>query len=240
MTSQQPRSSPHVVAWTVALLASLLLWNLPYGAGLLYPFKLLSTWSHELAHGLTMMATGVGLDRMELYRDTSGLAFGNSSLSGIGGAVVTASGYMGPPAVGVAAILLASTAKRARIVLVVLAMSLGLTALLLVSNRFGQLALPIIAAPLLAIALLAPGRWAIGAVHVVGAQACVNALLDIRVLFRPMLVVDGNPLASSDAHLMAGLTFGTTDAWAVRTWAAIWLLWALLLIFVGLRAIRDR
>jgi hypothetical protein len=32
-----------------ALLASLLLWNLPFGGVLLYPFKLLATWLHELS-----------------------------------------------------------------------------------------------------------------------------------------------------------------------------------------------
>jgi hypothetical protein len=42
----------------VALLASLLLWNLPFGGVLLYPFKLLATWLHELSHGLAMMITG--------------------------------------------------------------------------------------------------------------------------------------------------------------------------------------
>ena len=35
----------------IALLASLLLWNLPFGGVLLYPFKLLATWLHELSHG---------------------------------------------------------------------------------------------------------------------------------------------------------------------------------------------
>ena len=61
-----------------ALLASLLLWNLPVGGVLLYPFKLIATWLHELSHGLAMLVSGVGFDRVLIYRDTSGLAYGSS------------------------------------------------------------------------------------------------------------------------------------------------------------------
>jgi hypothetical protein len=58
----------------IALLASLLLWNLPFGGVLLYPFKLLATWLHEMSHGLVMLVTGNGLKQVVIYRDTSGLA----------------------------------------------------------------------------------------------------------------------------------------------------------------------
>src|SRR5262245_55911325 len=67
-----------------ALLASLLLWNLPFGGVLLYPFKLLATWLHELSHGLAMILTGVGFDHVTIYRDTSGIASGSSEAGGIG------------------------------------------------------------------------------------------------------------------------------------------------------------
>jgi hypothetical protein len=61
-----------------ALLATLLLWNLPVGGVLLYPFKLLATWLHESSHGLAMMVTRVGFDHMHIFRDTSGLAYGGA------------------------------------------------------------------------------------------------------------------------------------------------------------------
>ncbi len=40
---------PELRTLALALLASLLLWNLPFGGVLLYPFKLLATWLHDLA-----------------------------------------------------------------------------------------------------------------------------------------------------------------------------------------------
>ena len=79
-------------AWIGALLASLLLWNLPYGAGVLYPFKLLSTWTHELAHAAMMTITGARFLRLEIFPDTSGQAFAASGITGFGGMVIAGAG----------------------------------------------------------------------------------------------------------------------------------------------------
>src|SRR5262249_53372058 len=81
----------------LALLASLLLWNLPFGGLLLYPFKLLATWLHELSHGITMILTGAGFDEVLIYRDTSGLAYAHYRIDDAGSAVIAAAGYMGTP-----------------------------------------------------------------------------------------------------------------------------------------------
>lgn len=235
----QPRDArATAIGWTLALLASLLLWNVPLGAGVLYPFKLLSTWTHEMAHAVTMTITGAGFQRLEVFRDTSGQAFASSSVLGVGGATIAAAGYMGAPLWGALMLLIARDARRARLALAGLALVLSASAALMIANRFGQVAMTSIAVPIAAIAALAPARWVIGVAQVLAAQACVNAVLDIRVLFRPTQVVDGVPLARSDAHEMADLTFGTTADWAVWLWAGVWLAWSLLLLYVALRQIQ--
>ena len=226
------------IAWSVALLGSLLLWNVPFGAGVLYPFKLLSTWTHEMAHAIAMTVTGAEFQRLDVFRDTSGQAFARSSISGFGGAFIAAAGYMGAPLWGALMLLLARNPRRARLALAGLALVLSASAALMIANRFGQVAMTAIAVPIAAVAVFAPARWAIGVAQLLAAQACVNAVLDIRVLFRPSQVVDGRLLARSDAHEMADLTFGTTDDWAVWLWAGAWLAWSLLLLFVALRRIR--
>jgi hypothetical protein len=78
-----------------SLLASLLLWNLPFGGVLLYPFKLLATWLHEMSHGIVMLVTGNGLDRVTIYRDTSGLAHAGGEAGPIALAFIATAGYMG-------------------------------------------------------------------------------------------------------------------------------------------------
>jgi hypothetical protein len=85
-----------------------------------------------------------------------------------------------------------------------------------------------------------PGRLVFFVAQLVGAQACVNAVLDIRVLFRPSLVVDGSVVRMSDAHAMARNTVGTDDTWAVWLWAGVWLAWSLALFFFTLRRLLAR
>ncbi len=95
-------------ALVVALLASLLLWDLPFGGFALYPFKLLATWFHELSHGLVMTLTGAGFERMEIYQDTSGYAYSYGHPGSVGVALVASAGYMGTAVVG--AVLLSKDA----------------------------------------------------------------------------------------------------------------------------------
>jgi hypothetical protein len=229
----------------IALLASLLLWNLPFGGVLLYPFKLLATWLHELSHGLAMILTGAGFDHVIIYRDTSGLAYAYTSVGSFGTAIIAAAGYMGTPLWGAALLVITPDAKSARRALLVLAVLLVGTTILVVApspkgDRFGQWATPAIGVGVAACALLLPARVRVFGAHFIAAQACVNALLDIRVLLRPSQVVDGKLAGMSDAGNMALHTFGTTERWAVWTWAIIWLAWSLAVLYVALRVSGSR
>src|SRR6185436_20424911 len=96
----RPAQRNEMMTLAVALLASLLLWN--FGGGLLYPFKLLATWMHELSHGLAMILTGAGFDHVVIYRDTSGLAYAYTTVGAFGTAIIAAAGYMGTPLWGAA------------------------------------------------------------------------------------------------------------------------------------------
>jgi hypothetical protein len=219
----------------LALLASLLLWNLPFAGLLLYPFKLFATWLHESAHGVVMVASGVGFDHMEIYSDASGLAFMRSGAGPTAAAAIAAAGYMGAPLIGAIFLVVGQTRRGARSVLLTLAILLGVSAMFFVRNEFGLAAVGIGAGAFLAISVLAPESVAIFVVNFVAAQACINAVLDIRVLFRANLVVNGVNVGGSDAHNMASVTFGTAS-----TWAAIWLGWSLLCFFVALRFVYVR
>lgn len=222
----------------IALLASLLLWNLPYGGIVLYPFKLLATWLHELSHGLVMIATGCGFNYVLIYRDTSGLAYSSAPMAGWAIPFIAAAGYMGTPLWGAVILWATPTAKRARVVLAVLGALLVFTSFTVIAideDSFGPVAIGVMGAAFLVVAAIVPAAWRRPLVHFVAAQACINALLDIRVLLRPSQIVGGSTTASSDASNMAMSTFGTGADWAVWTWAAIWLAWSLAVLFVALR-----
>jgi hypothetical protein len=227
-----------------ALLASLLLWNLPFGGVLLYPFKLLATWLHELSHGLAMIVTGVGFDRVLIYRDTSGLAYGCSDAGRFAGAVIAAAGYMGAPLWGAVLLVVTPNVRWARGALLCLAGLLIGTALTVIDapdgDRFGPWAIGAIGAACGAAALIVPARLRLAIAHFVAAQSCVDSILDIRVLLRPAQVVGGKVAGASDAHNMAAATFGTTATWAVWSWAIVWLLWSLCVLYIALRLSGSR
>jgi hypothetical protein len=228
-------------AVAIALLVSLLLWNLPFGGVLLYPFKLLATWLHEMSHGLLMLVTGNGLDRVVIYRDTSGLAHASDQAGPTALAFIAASGYMGTSLWGAVLLVLTPTARMARRALLVSAGLLAASAILVIAtpknDHFGLWAVGGMAAVFAAAAILLPARWRVAFAHFIAAQSCVNALLDIRVLFRPEQIVNGVH-TESDAHSMARATFGTTDQWALWFWAVVWLVWSLVVFYVALRLAR--
>ncbi|HUJ58466.1 MAG TPA: M50 family metallopeptidase [Kofleriaceae bacterium] len=239
------RERSELVTLAVALLASLVLWNLPYVGIVLYPFKLLATWLHELSHGLIMIVTGAGFDHMIIYRDTSGLAYPSSDVGPFPSAVIAAAGYMGTPLWGGVLLVATRDGRTARIALGVLAALLVATAILVIApspsgDSFGPWATAAMGGVVALCAIALPARWRLLVAHFIAAQACVNALLDIRVLFRPQQVVDGILQGRSDAHSMALLTFGTTDTWAVWTWAIAWLVWSLIVLFVAFRLSASR
>jgi hypothetical protein len=222
-------------ALVLALLASLLLWNLPFGGLILYPFKLLATWLHEASHGLVMLMSGAGFDRMEIYRDTSGLAYMKHGVGGPAKAAIAAAGYMGTPLFGAVFLLLGQTRRGARSILLAIGCLLGLTAIVWLSNTFGIAVVLVGAALCFVGAAFASEPIAVFLVNFIAAQACINAVLDIRILFRANLVVNGKSIGASDAHNMATASFGTPT-----TWAVLWLAWSLILLFITLRLVYLR
>lgn len=222
----------------LALVATLLVWNLPFGNFVLYPFKLLATWLHELSHGLAMTVTGAGFDYVLIYRDTSGLAYAHTKVGPFGTGIIAAAGYMGTPLWGAVLLIATPTAKAAKRALIVLGLLLFASAFTVIAARpddaFGPWAVGAMGGVFVVLAFL-PGQWRLWVAHLIAAQSCINALLDIRVLLRPMQVVDGQFAGQSDAHNMAAVTFGTTETWAVQVWAGIWIVWSLVVLFAALR-----
>ncbi len=233
-----PSSTLRPLALT--LVASVLLWQLPFGGFVLYPFKLLGTWLHEGSHGLVMALTGAGFDRMEVFADGSGLAHGTSSVRPFAQALIAAAGYMGTPLWGVALLAASRSVRGARRALAAGGLLLLASVVLVVANRFGQIALAATGVAAVVAAFALPARWAQIAAHVVSAQACINAVVDIRVLYRPVLYIDGKAVRDSDAHAMASATFGTDANWAVWCWASVWLVWSLALLYAVFRVVARR
>ncbi len=219
-------------ALVVALIASLLLWNLPFGGLVLYPFKLFATWLHEMSHGLVMLISGAGFSHLEIFRDTSGIAYAENGVGGLGRAAIASAGYTGAATLGGVLLVLGQSNRGARRVLYALGAALVISLLFWVRNQFGMAAVAIAALACLTAARFASEPIALFLVNFVAAQSCINAVLDIRVLFRPQLVINGQVVGASDAHNMAAASFGSH--WL---WASIWLVWSFACFYAALRIV---
>lgn len=219
----------------IALLGTLVLWNVPYGWVALYPFKIFATWIHESSHALMMLATGAGLDRLEIYRDTSGLAYPAYAVSAAAQAVISSAGYVGTAAFGACFLILGRTDRGGRGVLLLLSTFMALSVIIGIRNIFGVLAVTAEAVALVGLAVWGGERVCAFAVSFLAAQSCINAVLDIRVLFGATLFVNGRAHHESDADAMARVVGGPPGLWA-----AIWLGWSFAMFYIALRVTRPR
>ncbi|MGI2904249.1 M50 family metallopeptidase [Tolypothrix sp. VBCCA 56010] len=185
------------LTWLIAAaIATIILWQFPIGAYILYPFTILATWFHEMSHGLMALLLGGQFRKLEIFGDGSGVASYAMSLSlaPIGPALVAAAGPMGPPIAGSALILASRSFKTATLSLKILGGFLLLSTLIWVRSLFGLIAIPLLGLIILAIALKAP-RWLQGfAIQFLGVQACVSTYHQLDYLFS----YSAGPLGLSD------------------------------------------
>ncbi len=185
------------LTWLIAAaIATILLWQLPGGDYILYPFTILATWFHEMSHGLMALVLGGQFRKLEIFGNGSGVATYAMSLSlgPIGPALVAAAGPMGPPIAGAALILASRSFKAASLSLKILGAFLLVSTLIWVRSLFGLVAIPLLGIIILVIALKAP-RWMQGfAVQFLGVQACISTYHQLDYLFS----YSAGPLGLSD------------------------------------------
>jgi hypothetical protein len=172
--------------WLIAAaIATALLWQVPGGDYILYPFTILATWFHEMGHGLMALLLGGQFQKLQIFSDGSGVAtYGiRSSFGPIGPALVAAAGPMGPPIAGAALILASRSFKAASWSLKILGGFLLFSTLIWVRSWFGLVAIPLLGLIILAIALKAP-RWVQGfSIQFLGVQACISTYHQLDYLF---------------------------------------------------------
>lgn len=215
-----------------ALLCTVVLWNVPYGWYVLYPFKLFATWVHESSHGLVMYVLGANFQKMEIFRDTSGLAYPANAVTDGAQAAISSAGYLGTSFFGALLLVFSRTQRGARTVLAFLGSLMLFSALFYLRNLFGASAVGIFGAVLIACAWQAFAGVCAFLANFLATQSCINAVLDIRILLGPKMYVNGSA-HRSDAHTVAELLGG--PHWL---WAAIWLAWSFAWFYAALRYVR--
>jgi hypothetical protein len=118
---------------------TVILWQIPYGMLILYPFTILSTWFHEMAHGIMALILGGTFHQLEIYADGSGLAMWSGNLFGgnFGKALVALAGPLGPTLAGALLIVLSKNEKKLKAILYTFSAILAFSVIYWIRSIYG-------------------------------------------------------------------------------------------------------
>lgn len=211
--------------------------SLPFGSYLVYPFTILTTWFHEMGHGLTALVMGQDFVRLQIFANGSGIA--ESRVAGDASpllrASIAAGGPLAPTFLGAGLILASAHPKLWRPALWGLSAAIFASVILYVRSTVGFAVLPLIALTLALIAWKASGgvnRFTLQFLGLLGAMSMLN---DYKYFFTESVVIDGRPMLSDTGQIEAALWL---PHWV---WAALILLTSAGMVGASLKyALNDK
>ncbi len=180
---------------------------LPFGSYLIWPFVILTTWFHEMGHGLTALATGNAFDLLVINADGSGYASSRIALEGGGldRALIAMGGPLGPSVIGAVLILASGAHRYWRPALIVLAAALLLSTLVWVRSVAGWTVLPLLALGIGWIAWRGARGLQLFTLQFLGVLAALSMFNDMDYLFSEHAMVGGRPMLSDTGAMEAEL-----------------------------------
>lgn len=178
---------------------------LPFGNYLIYPFVILTTWFHEMGHGLTAMATGQEFRQLMIFASGSGVA--ESRLAADAApwvqAAIAAGGPLAPCLVGALLILASAHPRLWRPALWLMAGAILASVIVWVRSPVGYAVLPLVGACLALVAWRAKPAFARFALQFLGILAAMSMLRDFQYLFTREAVIEGRSVLSDTGQIAA-------------------------------------
>lgn len=191
----------------LAGLVVVMLPSLPFGAFLIYPFAILTTWFHEMGHGLTALATGQQFEQLMIFASGSGVA--QSQVAGDASrftlAAIAAGGPLAPSLMGALLILASAHSKLWRPVLWLSAAAIILSVAIWVRSPVGYAMLPLVAAMIALVAWRGSPGFARFTLQFLGVLGAMSMLRDWRYLFTENVVIEGQAILSDTGQISAVL-----------------------------------
>jgi hypothetical protein len=178
---------------------------LPLGNYLIYPFVILTTWFHEMGHGLTAMATGQEFRQLMIFASGSGVAESRLAADSLPWvqAAIAAGGPLAPCVVGAALILASANPKLWRPALWLMAAAIFVSVIIWVRSPVGYAVLPLVGACLALIAWRAKPAFTRFALQFLGILAGMSMLRDFHYLFTHEAVIEGRAVLSDTGQIAA-------------------------------------
>lgn len=124
-------------------LAAIVFWllsKIPFGNTIQWPFIIITTFIHEMGHGLSALLVGGDFIKVEIFHNASGLAYTRTS-EGWHRAFVAAGGLIAPSVAGGIFLWSGLNSRRASISFLILSIFILISCLLWVRSSFGLMIL---------------------------------------------------------------------------------------------------
>ncbi|MGB3796796.1 MAG: M50 family metallopeptidase [Alteraurantiacibacter sp.] len=180
---------------------------LPFGNYLIWPFVILTTWFHEMGHGLTALVTGNAFDLLVINADGSGYASSRTAIGsgGLDRALIAMGGPLGPSVIG-ALLILASSARRYwKPALLALSAALLVSTAIWVRSTVGWAVLPLLGIVIGLIGLRASRGLQLFTLQFLGVLAAFSMFKDLDYLFSQSAIIGGRPMLSDTGAIEAEL-----------------------------------
>jgi len=174
------------------------------------PISFLSTWAHELGHGLGAVFTGGRFIELTVFPNFSGLAQ-TATETDFQRTMVILIGLLGPSLLGVLMIVLTRALNWYRVAIVVLAALLALSQIW-AADSFTRLALGGGTMSLAIIAWKVPNHAVLYISHIIAIALCLNALTGFGYFFIGNAEIAGS-LYRSDTGVMSDVLGGPHWLW---------------------------
>lgn len=180
---------------------------LPFGNYLIYPFVILTTWFHEMGHGLTAMVLGERFEQLMIFADGSGVAEHSVSgdTSALTRALIAFGGPLGPVLAGSGLIIASAHPRAWRPTLWAVTIAILATTIIFVRSPVGFAVLPIVGAALGLAAWKAPPGLNRFLLQFLGMVGATSMLADVHYLFTEEVTLGGNPMLSDTGAIEAAL-----------------------------------
>lgn len=191
----------------VAGIVVMMLPALPFGDLLAYPFFILTTWFHEMGHGLTALMLGQDFQQLVIFPDGSGFAEYQvrGSAPRVVQAAIAAGGPLAPSLAGAGLIVASAHPRSWRPVLWLAVATILASVVIWVRSATGWWALPVVAAVLALVAWRGSAGWARFTLQFLGLMGAISAFSAWRYLLTEQVVIDGQAVLSDTGAIAAVL-----------------------------------
>ncbi len=177
------------------------------------PFVMLSTWVHELGHGLGAIVSGGRFESMVITPGLSGLAhtFSGSNFERI---IVLLGGLLGPSIAGAIMLIMSRRLGLNRLALFLLAGALLATVVLWAGDMFTRVSVLSFGVAVTAMAFMGHRALRHLFAHIIAISFCLNAVSQFGYIFMNKANVGGYA-GLSDTGVLAEIIGGPHLFWAV-------------------------